>query len=230
MKTILITGANKGIGLEIAKQCGSMGHHVILSGRNENKLEIAVESLKNYGIRADSLIMDVSSTESIREAAQALSKSGLKLDVLVNNAGISIRGDRNLLKDDESVFDKIIQTNSYGPLRVTKSFLPFMNKPGRIVMVSSSGGVMNGPVPGWSPAYCTSKTLLNAFTKHLAYELQDERISVNAVCPGWVKTDMGGSGAPRSVEKGAETPVWLALDAPDNLTCKFLRDKKEIAW
>lgn len=230
MKTILITGANKGIGLEIAKQCGSMGHHVILSGRNENKLEIAVESLKNYGIRADSLIMDVSSTESIREAAQALSKSGLKLDVLVNNAGISIRGDRNLLKDDESVFDKIIQTNSYGPLRVTKSFLPFMNKPGRIVMVSSSGGVMNGPVPGWSPAYCTSKTLLNAFTKHLAHELQDERISVNAVCPGWVKTDMGGSGAPRSVEKGAETPVWLALDAPDNLTCKFLRDKKEIAW
>jgi NAD(P)-dependent dehydrogenase (short-subunit alcohol dehydrogenase family) len=229
-KTILITGANRGIGYEIARQCGMMGHHIILSGRNASKTSVAVQKLKENGIHADLLLMDVSVKDSIRIAAEEFSESGIKLDVLVNNAGTSIRADRNLLKDEETILEKILNTNSFGPLYVTKAFLPYMNRPGRIIMISSSGGILNGPVPGWSPAYCTSKTLLNAFTKHLAYELEGEHISVNAVCPGWVKTDMGGSGATRSVEKGAETPVWLAFEAPQSLTCKFLRDKKEIVW
>ena len=85
-------------------------------------------------------------------------------------------------------------------------------------------------VGGWSPAYCVSKTLLNAITKQLAYELEGKNISVNAVCPGWVRTDMGGTGATRSVEKGAETPVWLSSEAPQNLTGLFFRDKKVISW
>ena len=89
---------------------------------------------------------------------------------------------------------------------------------------------MNGEVGGWSPAYCASKTLLNAITKQLALELRGKKISVNAVCPGWVRTDMGGTGAPRSIEKGAETPVWLASEAPQDLTGLFFRDKKVISW
>lgn len=229
-KTILITGANRGIGYEIARQCGKLGHHVFLAGRNTSKLNDAVKKLEESGIHADFLLMDVSIKESIRNAAEEFSRTDIKLDVLVNNAGTSIRTDHNLLKDEESILNKILNTNSFGPLNVTKAFLPYINRPGRIIMISSSGGILNGPVPGWSPAYCTSKTLLNAFTKHLAYELEGEQIAVNAVCPGWVKTDMGGSGATRTVEKGAETPVWLALEAPESLTCKFLRDKKEIVW
>lgn len=89
---------------------------------------------------------------------------------------------------------------------------------------------MSDPVGGWSPAYCASKTLLNALTRHLAYELAERGIAVNAVCPGWVRTDMGGSGASRTVEKGAETPVWLAAEASQRLTGKFFRDKREIPW
>jgi NAD(P)-dependent dehydrogenase (short-subunit alcohol dehydrogenase family) len=100
----------------------------------------------------------------------------------------------------------------------------------RIIMISSTGGSLNREVGGWSPAYCVSKTLLNAITKQLAYELRHVNISVNAVSPGWVRTDMGGAFAPRSLEKGAETPLWLATEASDKITGRFLSDKAEIPW
>jgi NAD(P)-dependent dehydrogenase (short-subunit alcohol dehydrogenase family) len=174
--------------------------------------------------------MDVSKPESIEKAALSFASKNLKIDVLVNNAGIIVRGDNQLHKNDNSILIRTIETNSYGPLRVTNAFLPFINSPGRIVMVSSGGGVLNGEVGGWSPAYCVSKTLLNAITKQLAYEIKDKNISVNAVCPGWVRTDLGGEGASRSVEKGAETPVWLATEALNNLTGLFFRDKNVISW
>jgi len=134
------------------------------------------------------------------------------------------------LQNEENLLEQTILTNSYGPLYVTKSFLQFMQSPGRIIMVSSTGGALSRDVMGWSPAYCVSKTLLNAITLQLAYELRDKNISVNAVCPGWVRTDMGGATAPRSVEKGAETPVWLATEAAQKLTGNFLYDKTEISW
>jgi NAD(P)-dependent dehydrogenase (short-subunit alcohol dehydrogenase family) len=229
-KIILITGSNRGIGYEIAKQCGKSGFHVIISGRDEMRLDTALEKLKKENITADSLMMDVSSPESIENATKQFELKNLKVDVLINNAGIIIHGDRQLVKNDISILDQTIRTNSYGPLIVTKAFLPFIETPGRIIMISSSGGVLNGNVGGWSPAYCVSKTLLNAITKQLAHELEGKNISVNAVCPGWVRTDMGGMGATRSVEKGAETPVWLASEAPQQLTGMFLRDKKVISW
>ncbi len=229
-KTILITGANKGIGYEIARQTGLLGFHVIVSGRDLKKIELSVQDLIKDGIKATALLMDVSNQTSITYAFETLKNSGITIDVLVNNAGISLKNDKNLTMDDENILQSILQTNSFGPLRVSKTFLPLIKRPGRIIMISSSGGVLNGPVQGWSPAYCVSKTLLNAFTKQLAYDLSDENIAVNTVCPGWVKTDMGGSGATRSVEKGAETPVWLATEAPQSLTCKFMKDKKEIMW
>jgi len=229
-KVILITGSNKGIGYEIARQCGKLGFQVIVSGRDESRLRKAVEMLAKDNVLADSLLMDVSSNESIENAVKLFATRNIELDVLVNNAAIGIHEDNQLAYNNTEILERSLQTNSFGPLRVTKAFIPYIRRPGRIVMISSSGGVLNGEVGGWSPAYCSSKTLLNAITKHLGHELHPHNISVNAVCPGWVKTDMGGSGATRSVEKGAETPVWLASEAPQELTGQFLRDKKAILW
>lgn len=229
-KVILITGSNKGIGFEIARQCSKLGFHIIISGRDETRLKTALENLKKENLYADSLLMDVSSRESIENAAEQLGSKKLLLSVLVNNAGINIKGDYQLLKNEKTILDQTIATNSFGPLTVTKIFLPFIESPGRIIMISSGGGVLNGEVAGWSPAYCVSKTLLNAITKQLAHELKDKKISVNAVCPGWVLTDMGGPGATRPVEKGAETPVWLSSEASQDLTGLFFRDKKVISW
>ena len=174
--------------------------------------------------------MDVSNLESIENAAKQFTSKKLILDVLVNNAGINIKGDNKLLQNDKNILDQTINTNSYGPLFVSKAFLPFIVSPGRIVMISSGGGVLNGEVAGWSPAYCVSKTLLNAITKQLAHELKDKNIAVNAVCPGWVRTDMGGAGATRPVEKGAKTPVWISSEASQDLTGLLFRDKKVISW
>jgi NAD(P)-dependent dehydrogenase (short-subunit alcohol dehydrogenase family) len=230
MKTILITGANKGIGLEIAGQCSAQNHHVILSGRNEIKLQQAKEKLNSGNVSIGVLLMDVSDPESVSEAARKFSARFASLDVVVNNAGIIVKGDHSLASGDEQAFNETINTNAHGPLRVARAFIPLMQKGGHIINISSGGGSMTDPVGGWSPAYCASKTLLNAITRHLAYELTSAGIRVNALCPGWVKTDMGGEGASRPVSKGAETPVWLINDGAGNATGKFFRDKKEIPW
>lgn len=230
MKKVLITGANRGLGFEIARQAGKKGFHIFLSGRDGEKLLEALGKLKTENISAEIFIMDVSKAESIRKAAEELSSRDVRLDVLINNAGILLKADESLIDDDFEIFSRTIITNSFGPLRVVREFIPIINTPGRIINISSGGGSMSDPVEGWSPAYCTSKTMLNAITRHLAHELRSIDISVNAVCPGWLKTDMGGKSAPRPVEKGAQTPVWLASEAPQNLTGKFFRDKKEIPW
>jgi len=158
-KVILITGSNKGIGYEIARQCGKLGFYVIISGRDETRLKAALENLHKQKISADSLLMDVSSLESIENAARQFTSKKLKLEVLVNNVGINIKGDNQLLQNDKNILAQTINTNSYGPLFVSKAFLPFIRSPGRIVMISSGGGVLNGEVAGWCPAYCVSKTL-----------------------------------------------------------------------
>jgi NAD(P)-dependent dehydrogenase (short-subunit alcohol dehydrogenase family) len=229
-KYVLITGANKGLGFEIARQLGKKNFHVFITGRNEENLSNALFNLESDGIQAEMILIDIDQDTSIQKAARMLSMKNIRLDILINNAGISLKNDKSLISSEFDVLEKIINTNSYGALRVTRAFLPLMNDYGRIINISSGGGSMTDPVEGWSPAYCASKTLLNAITRHLAYELSGHNISVNAVCPGWVKTDMGGKYAPRTVEKGAETPVWLASEAPLNLTGKFFRDKKEIPW
>jgi len=230
MRTILITGSNRGIGFEIARQCAGKNFRVIISGRNKEKLDASLQKLQQEKLNAEILLMDASDPKSISHAAAQFGAMNTRLDVLVNNAGIGIRGDNSISTGDEDLLTKTLNTNAYGPLRITKAFLPFMSKGGRIIMISSGGGSMTDEPGGWWPAYCVSKTLLNAITRQLAYELEENNISVNAVCPGWVRTDMGGAGASRSVAKGAETPVWLADDAPQNLSGKFFRDKKEIPW
>ena len=179
---------------------------------------------------AQMLVMDVSKTESIAQAVETLTEKDIQLDVLINNAGIIEDKDRSILNKDFSVFENTMNTNAHGALKVAVSFLLLMKKPSKIINISSSGGSMSEPVGGWSPAYCVSKSMLNAITRHLSFELKSRSIAVNAVCPGWVQTDMGGDSAIRPVEKGAETPVWLASEASQKITGKFFRDKKEIDW
>ena len=229
-KNILITGSNKGIGLETAKILASQGHRIFISGRDEGRLKKSLEELKSISPETDMLLMDVSNPESIKRAAKKFSSYKIKLDVLINNAAIGMRTDVSLTNDDENIFTQTINTNCYGPLRVSKTFAGLMNNPGKIIMVSSGGGSMSDEAGGWWPAYCSSKTLLNALTRHLALELKSVNISVNAVCPGWVRTDMGGQSASRSVAKGAETPAWLAVEADQEISGKFFRDKKIIPW
>lgn len=229
-RTVLITGANKGIGFEIARQLGKKNFHVIISARSEEKLKEALERLSNIGISSEMLVMDVSSESSVRNAAELFAKRNLHLDVLVNNAAILLKEDQSIVCQDITILKSAIETNCYGVLQVTQAFLPFLKSPGRIVNMSSSGGSMNDPVGGWSPAYCISKSMLNAMTRHLANELAEKNIAVNTLDPGWVRTDMGGGAAPRPVEKGAETPVWLASEAPQNISGRFFRDKMVIPW
>ena len=229
-KTALITGSNKGIGFETARQLGKKGFKVFISGRNEERVKKSREKLINAGIDTEMLIMDISDLESIQRAAIEFMKLNLKLDVLINNAAILLKEDRSLLTNSASIIENTVQTNCYGAINVTREFLQFIPNGGRIINISSGGGSMTDAVGGWSPAYCVSKTTLNMITRQLAFELLGKNIAVNSVCPGWVRTDMGGNAASRSVEKGAETPVWLANEAPQSLTGKFIRDKKEIPW
>lgn len=229
-KNILITGANRGIGYEIARQLGKKGFNIIISGRNEIALTEALNKLIGESSSVEMILMDVSKDDSIKKAVEVIAERNIRIDVLINNAGISLKEDRSLSEQNFEILKTTINTNCYGPFRVIQSFLPLMNKPGKIINISSSGGSMSNPVGGWSPAYCVSKTLLNALTRHFAFELSEKGISVNAVTPGWVKTDLGGKSAPRSIETGAETPVWLALEVPQKITGKFFRDKSEIEW
>jgi NAD(P)-dependent dehydrogenase (short-subunit alcohol dehydrogenase family) len=230
MKNVLITGANRGIGFEISRQLGRKGFHVIISGRDGKRLSVALSGLKDEGISAEMILMDVSKTDSVQLAAEALASKEIKLDVLINNAAILLKEDMSIISMDPGVFDQTININSFGPHRVSQAFIPLINNPGRIINISSGGGSMTESVGGWAPAYCVSKTLLNSITRQMAYELSERGISVNAVCPGWVRTEMGGRSATRPVEKGAETPVWLAADASYKLTGKFFRDKTQIPW
>ena len=152
------------------------------------------------------------------------------LDVLVNNAGVIVDGDDAILEISDDLLRKTLETNTLGALRVTRAFAPLLrkSKAPRVINVSSGSGQLTGGADGWAPAYSISKSALNGVTSQLAAALP--KFAVNAVCPGWVRTDMGGENASRSVEEGADTIVWLASEAPHKLTGKFLRDRKEIPW
>ena len=228
MKTALVTGANKGIGLEVVRQLLNRNFNVILTSRNSDKGLRAIENLKNHEEKLLFVQMDVGNEDSIKKAAKEVQSKNIKIDVIVNNAGV--------LLDSESInevsSEKILTTfrvNTLGPILVIQNFLPIMNKNGRIINVSSGLGAFS-EMSSYAPTYSISKSALNAVTKQFSYSLEEKSISVNSVSPGWVRTDMGGSNATRTVEKGAETIVWLAEEAPQNFTGKFFRDKKELDW
>ncbi|MEQ1584314.1 MAG: SDR family oxidoreductase [Cyclobacteriaceae bacterium] len=228
-KIILVTGSNKGIGFEVVRQLARQGHTVILSARDKDKGILAAEKLKQENPSVHFLWLDVTQEKSVILAAEKIKSQFGKLDVLINNAAILLREDQNLITDPSEIFNQTMLTNVHAPLSMVKHFLPLIAKNGRIIMTSSGGGSMTDPVGGWSPAYCVSKSALNAATRHLAYELSHIQINVNAYCPGWVKTDMGGKSAPRNVEQGADTAVWLAT-TEQIYTGLFFRDRKVIPW
>jgi NAD(P)-dependent dehydrogenase (short-subunit alcohol dehydrogenase family) len=230
MKTALVTGASKGIGLEIASELCAKGFHVLLAARNPHAGSEAASRLVRQKYACTFVPMDVSDSASIREAYRQVSTKIQHLDVIINNAGVMLDHSQSILAVSEALFLTTLQTNAVGALTVVQTFLPLMQRGGRIINVSSSGGQIAHGASTFAPAYCISKTTMNAITLQLASALASEGIAVNAMCPGWVQTEMGGAGAPRSVAQGADTAVWLATEAPQTLTGKFLQDRKEISW
>ena len=228
-KVALVTGANKGIGFEVARQLARQGFRVFLGARDEKAGEAAAEKLRGDG-DVIFLKIDISDANSIRTAAEEFSGQSDRLDVLVNNAGILLDEDKSALTVTPEIFETTLRTNTLGPWLVAQAFAALLGKSQapRIVNVSSGGGQLEDGADGWAPGYCVSKTALNGVTVQLAAALP--KCAVNSVCPGWVRTDMGGAGATRSVGEGAATIVWLATEAPHDLTGKFVKDRKVIPW
>jgi len=227
----VVTGANRGIGKEIARQLAKKGIHVILTARDEAKGKSACEEIMQKGMDIEFHRLDVADGLSIQLLVRFINEKHGKLDILVNNAGIYLQDlDGRVDEVSIEIVRKTMDTNCYGPFRLCKALIPLLTKSagGRIINMSSGMGALKD-MGGGSPAYRISKTALNALTVTLASDLQDTPIRVNTMCPGWVKTDMGGSGATRDVEKGAETAVWLAT-ASRVPTGKFFRDRKIISW
>jgi NAD(P)-dependent dehydrogenase (short-subunit alcohol dehydrogenase family) len=230
-RVALITGANRGIGLETARQLSRRSFQVIIGARDLTGGRRAVETIQAEGGQATFLPLDVSSSDSIRTAAREFAGVAGHLDVLIHNAGVYPDKGLTILNISRDRIDQTFQTNTFGPLEVTQAFLPYLRKAAaaRVINVSSGYGQLDGLSPD-VPSYCLSKLALNGLTIMLAKALQADRIAVNSMCPGWVRTDMGGPNASRSVEQGADTAVWLADEAPQELTGRFFRDRKEIPW
>lgn len=268
MKTIIVTGANRGIGFEICRQLDQMGHSVILCTRDYEKgLKAATSLSKNVVVKQ----LDVTDNQSIHNLFHFVEENLGKVDVLINNAGIGelayINRESTVLKFKDIIekhvplvrqmnrkivpffrrtgviapkqgagnipldsVKQIMETNFYGPWQMIQTFTPLLQKSenGRIINVSSGMGVLNS-LTGLLPGYSLSKTSLNGLTIMFSNELKEKGISVNAICPGWVKTDMGGANAPRELSEGADTAVWLATEK-EIPTGKFFRDRKEISW
>ena len=224
----LVTGANKGIGLEVVRQLASRGWRVFLTGRSLASVRRAASAL---GPSVTPVPLDITSRISIESAFSVVSQAVDHLDVLVNNAGILDDNEGSIFELPAQRLRRMFETNTIGALLVSQKFLPLIRKSpsGRIINVSSGAGQLTD-MGTWAPAYSISKTALNGVTGQFAAALADSQIAVNSVCPGWVKTDMGGNDAPRSVEQGADTIVWLATEAPQSMTGLFIRDRKPIPW
>lgn len=231
----LVSGGNRGIGLEIVRQLSQLGIIAVIGARDLAKGQAACEGLATEGVEAAVVRLDADDGRTIADAVEEIVSRFGRIDILVNNAAILIDGPGGF---KSSLFDlkaetvrRTFETNVLGPLRITQAVVPIMQNTGygRIVNMSSGAGQLSD-MRGGFPAYRMSKAALNALTRMTAAELASSNIKVNAVCPGWVRTDMGGAEAERHVEKGAETPVWLATLPENGPTGGFFRDKRQIAW
>ncbi len=232
MPTALVTGANRGIGRETARQLAERGYHVILSARDEAKARAAAEELSAGGADVRALVLDVADPGSIAAAAAHLAEDPGRLDVLVNNAGIGSDFGVSGVAPDFEAIERALDTNFFGAYRLTIALLPLLRESTgpRIVNVSSGMGGVN-EMGGWSPGYRVSKASLNAITRILATELKEARFLVNSACPGFVDTDMGGPmGATKPVQDGAAGIVWLATLPDDGPTGGFFRDRAQISF
>jgi len=240
-KIALITGANKGIGLETARQLGQQNTSVLLGARDSRKGETAAKKLRKEGIDAHPIVIDVSDPESIRKAAIQIERDFGRLDILVNNAGV-MTDERTKKVSEQSLetWRETFATNVFGLIATTNAFLPLLRKSeaGRIVNLSSIlGSIEFHAKPGSpiyeskdTPAYNVSKAAVNAYTVQLAHELKDTKIKVNAAHPGWVKTDMGGEGAVMEIEDGAKTSVALATLGADGPNGAYLHMGEPLPW
>ena len=228
-RVALVSGGNRGIGREVARQLAARDYAVVIGSRDLAKGEkVARELGENVTARQ----LDVTDEESIVHCVASIAEDPGRLDVLVNNAGVTGGGwSTSALDVDLDEVRKTLETNLFGAWRLTEEVLPLMrkNRYGRIVNISSGMGQLSD-MGGHSPAYRVSKTGLNVLTRMLTAELSDENILVNSVCPGWVRTDMGTQAARRSVEEGADTPVWLATLPDDGPRGGFFRDREPIPW
>lgn len=226
----LVTGGNRGIGFDVCRQLAEQGYAVILSARDSGKASDAARALGKQGLQVTPLQLDVNRAESVTRARDAVEREHGRLDALVNNAGVDYDTDQDVLTADLERVARIIDTNTLGPWRVAKAFIPLLRKSdhGRIVNVSSGAGAlasMNGSRPG----YALSKAALNALTLMLAGMLERDRILVNAICPGWVATAMGGEGG-RPIPAGAASVVWGVTLPDDGPTGGFFRDGRAVEW
>lgn len=259
-RTALITGANRGLGLETARQLGAKGWRVVLTSRSEPEGYAAAHELVAEGMEVEHRLLDVAGPTSIESLADGLRRDGIRLDALVNNAAVAPRG------FNADILQRTLDVNFYGAERVTDALLPLLEDGASIVMVSSSLGETSGgyaaavrkrlldpaltraglhamldalveavahspTASGWpASAYRISKAALNALTRILAGDLAGRRIRVNAICPGWVRTDMGTASATRSVEEGAASIVWAAALETGGETGGFFRDGRPLPW
>ncbi len=237
----VVTGGNKGIGLAICRQLARKGVLVILTSRNEANGMAVVEQMEKEELPARYHKLDVTRAADIIELGRFLRKEfGGRCDILVNNAGVFLdkRDPYDTAGKPLSFFETEVQmvretmeTNLYGPFLLCQEIVPMMKEHnyGRVVNMSSGLGQLSGMSGGYA-GYRMSKTAINALTCLLAAEVKEYNIQVNSVNPGWVSTDMGGPGAPRTPDEGADTVVWLAMMSDDGPRGRFLKDRREIAW
>lgn len=239
-KIALITGGNKGLGFEMARQLGQKGVTVVLGARDAAKGEAAATALRKEGINASAVQLDVTSAADREAAAAQIGKTHGRLDILINNAGIALESfAAGTSKASGEKLRATFETNFFSQVAVTQAMLPLLEKSdaGRIVNMSSILGSQALHADPKSPiynskslAYDASKAALNSFTIHLAHELRGTKIKVNSAHPGWVKTDMGTSAAPMEVVDGAKTGVELALLGEDGPTGGYFHMGSTIPW
>ena len=234
-RVALVSGGNRGIGLEIIRQLSRQGVMTVLGARDLADGRAAAESLASEGLEPAPVALDVTDGASVKAAVDEAIHLFGRLDILVNNAGVlidpSLEEGGAVAELPVEIVQQTLDTNTIGAFRLTQAALPKMleSRYGRIVNMSSGLGQL-ADMEGGRVAYRMSKAALNALTRTTAAEVVGNGIKVNSLCPGWVRTDMGGPNAARSVEEGAETAVWLAMLPEDGPTGGFFRDMKPIAW
>jgi NAD(P)-dependent dehydrogenase (short-subunit alcohol dehydrogenase family) len=226
----VVTGANRGIGREVVRRLAGEGHRVVLGARDEARGRAAADELGGAAAGIVAYALDVADDESVRAAAARVGAELGRCDALVNNAAIDYDTDARATTADLGRVQRAMETNLYGAWRTTVAFLPLLRRSPhpRLVNVSSGGGSISEMGAG-TPAYSVSKAALNALTRILAAELRADGVLVNAVCPGWAATDMGGPGG-RPVGEGAASVVWAVLLDDDGPTGGFFRDGRPVAW